>query len=90
MTFQASQALITGALLLAVRQTEAQRGQLLEHHGRHPAAPRPTQRRLHKIRDRRARKLRARYIERVNVQKQHLTGGGITGLIDFKRGEFRV
>lgn len=74
MTFQASQALITGALLLAVRQTEAQRGQLLEHHGRHPEAPRPTQRRLHKIRDRRARKLAARYREHVAVYSQHVSG----------------
>lgn len=55
-----SQGLISGALLLAVRQTELQRGQLLAHHGRHPAAPRPTQRKLHKITDRHERKLRAR------------------------------
>lgn len=69
-----SQHHISGALLLAVRQTELQRGTLLAHHGRHPAALRPTLRRLHKITDRHARKLAARYREHVAVYFQHVTG----------------
>lgn len=71
---KASQGLISGALLLAVRQTELQRGTLLAHHGRHPAALRPTQARFHKITDRRARKLEARYRAAVPLHYQHVTG----------------
>lgn len=69
-----SQGVITGALLLAIRQTEDQRGELLAHHGRHPAALRPTQRRLHKVLDRGDRKLAARYRAQVAMQYQHDTG----------------
>lgn len=86
-----SQALISGTLLLAIRQTEAQRGTLLAHYGRAEHALRPTvQRKVRFNPERRARKLRARYIAHVNALKQHHTGGGITGLIDFKRGEFVI
>jgi hypothetical protein len=69
-----SQSAISGTLLLAIRQTEAQRGQLLVHHGRADHALRPTQRRRHKLTDRRARKLAARYREHVNVEAQRLWG----------------
>lgn len=58
---KASQGLISGALLLAVRQTELQRGTLLAHHGRHPAALRPTEERRHK-RNRQESKARARFM----------------------------
>lgn len=69
-----SQSVICGALLMAVRQTEAQRGTLLAHHGRHPAALRPTERRRHKITDRRQRKLNARYREHAHVYQQSQPG----------------
>jgi hypothetical protein len=58
---KASQGLISGALLLAIRQTEAQRGQLLAHHGRHPAALRGTPPVRHK-RNRQKSKARARWM----------------------------
>jgi hypothetical protein len=56
-----SQQRISSILLLAVRQTEQQRGTLLAHHGRAEHAPRPTQERRHK-RNRQESKARARWM----------------------------
>lgn len=87
---KASQGLISGALLLAVRQTELQRGTLLAHHGRHPAALRPTQARFHKITDRHERKLTARYREHVAVEAQRRYGKPVNQLNLEMLGEFAV
>lgn len=71
-----SQGVITGALLLAIRQTEDQRGELLAHHGRHPAALRPTQTRksLSRSAERREAKLRSRYRTHARVEFQRQPG----------------
>lgn len=72
----ASQGLISGALLLAIRQTELQRGTLLAHHGRHPAALRPTPTRKNGLRSyaRRVARSKARYRAAVALHYQHVTG----------------
>jgi hypothetical protein len=71
-----SQHFISGALLLAVRQTEAQRGTLLAHHGRHPAALRPTPSRQNALRSlaRHRAKRRNRYVCAVRVAFQRQPG----------------
>jgi hypothetical protein len=71
-----SQALISGTLLLAVRQTEAQRGQLLAHHGRADHALRPTNTRKSPTKSalRREQKLRNRYRATARVEFQRQPG----------------
>lgn len=89
-----TQSRISSLLLLAIRQTELSRGTLLAHHGRHPMALRPTQARLHKITDRRARKLAARYRAHAHVYHTFRTGEPVHvgAYWSGKRnvGEFRV
>lgn len=70
------QSVITGALLLAVRQTEAQRGQLLAHHGRCDFALRPTQTRKSATSSaaRREAKLANRYRTNARVEFQRQPG----------------
>lgn len=90
-----SQGTITGALLLAMRQTEAQRGQLLAHHDRAEHALRPTNTRKSPSRSlaRRSAKLAARYREAVAVWFQHETGkrwGDLTNQGQQARAELHV
>jgi hypothetical protein len=88
------QSIITGALLLAVRETEAQRGQLLAHHDRAEHALRPTQTRKSPSRSvaRREAKLRNRYRAAVALQWQHVWGKpafGYPGMNLETAGDFR-
>lgn len=71
-----AQAMVSATLLLAIRQTELQRGTLLVHYGRHPAALRPTQTRKSaaKSAERREAKLRNRYRAAARVEFQRQPG----------------
>lgn len=79
-TINPGQAYFSQMALARVRGIESTMGQPFAHVLRHPAALRATARRLHKITDRRARKLAARYREHVAVQFQRVTGVPVLSL----------
>lgn len=85
-TINPGQAYFSQMALARVRGIENTMGQPFAHVLRHPAAQRATARRLHKITDRRARKLAARYREHVVVYFQHITGQDCP--FDFQQEKF--